>query len=478
MLSLSWLPAGILAHAFGQDFGLPLPLWLFVYGGVAAVVLSFVALGLMYDSRPRVSGPRRLFVVPVWLTYAVRIASGMAAWLVVAVGFFGPQQAAANLAVTYFWVLLLVGGVYLSVLFGNLWQYVNPFANAAIPLTWLIRKCRLPERMYPERLGYLPALGGFLVIIGLELVFRSVATIPWVTAALMTGYVLWLAVGNAIFGAAWVRRADFFSVFFSVIARMSCLTYADRTVHIRKPFGGLMVSSKQAAWLAPFVVFMLASTSFDGFTETAQFAWLKSGPLAWAGDTVAGIIAMLAVFGLLYGLFWSCVLLMGRVAQPRGHGMLAAFALSLVPIAVGYNIAHYVNFFIQTGQQAIVQVSDPFGRGWDLFGTAGWQPAVGIISPYVTWYVQVGAIIIGHVAAVYVAHRVAMKHFGSQSAVVASQLPMVILMVIYTTVSLWIIAQPVYIAQAQTRDADKRQRDFQEVLHPPAAPPPPPGPTR
>jgi hypothetical protein len=117
--------------------------------------------------------------------------------------------------------------------------------------------------------------------------------------------------------------------------------------------------------------------------------------------------------------------------------------LTLVPIAVAYHLSHYFSLLVTAGQFVIPLVSDPFGFGWNLFGTAQYKVDLGILSPYVFWYSAVTLIVIGHVVAVVLAHIAALRVFGSRRDAFVSQVPMVILMVAYTMLSLWILAQPI-----------------------------------
>ena len=120
-----------------------------------------------------------------------------------------------------------------------------------------------------------------------------------------------------------------------------------------------------------------------------------------------------------------------------------SFVLTLVPIAVAYHLAHYVWFLFTTGQFIVPLASDPFGYGWDLFGTAGYRVNYGVMGPYFFWYTIVTLIVIGHVIAVFLAHVEALRLFGTRRAALVSQIPMVVLMVAYTMSSLWILAQPI-----------------------------------
>ncbi len=119
------------------------------------------------------------------------------------------------------------------------------------------------------------------------------------------------------------------------------------------------------------------------------------------------------------------------------------FVFSLVPIAIAYHLAHYLSYLLVAGQQIIPLISDPFGMGWDLFGTAGYRIDIGIIGAKFVWYAAVVSIVLGHIFAVGVAHFMALRVFETAKAALRSQYPYLILMVAYTMVSLWILSQPI-----------------------------------
>jgi ABC-type tungstate transport system substrate-binding protein len=148
------------------------------------------------------------------------------------------------------------------------------------------------------------------------------------------------------------------------------------------------------------------------------------------------------VFVLVYVLFarW--------IARAAGHrrstGAVArTFVLSLIPIAVAYPLAHSLSYFLIQGQLMIRLASDPFGFGWNVFGTARYRPDIGIVGARFVWYMAVIAIVLGHIIAVYVAHAIALRQFRQPRVALRSQIPMLVLMVGYTVISLWILAQPI-----------------------------------
>jgi len=163
-------------------------------------------------------------------------------------------------------------------------------------------------------------------------------------------------------------------------------------------------------------------------------------------------VALVAFPLLFLAAFWATCILMAWLPRLRSNAqnrrptaseLARTFVLTLVPIAVAYHLSHYFSLLLTTGQFIVPLASDPFGFGWNLFGTARYKPDIGIVSPYVVWYSAVTLIVIGHVIAVLLAHAEALRAFPNRRAALLSQLPMMLLMIAYTTLSLWIFAQPI-----------------------------------
>jgi hypothetical protein len=218
-----------------------------------------------------------------------------------------------------------------------------------------------------------------------------------------------------------------------------------------------------------FVILMLATVTFDGFQETALMQQLDTAAQAshavssllfdlseWGFDeTRVTHTLMLVVFAMVFvAVFWltSWITLRwtaGWLGKQAASSELTAsvvacsFVLTMVPIAVAYHLSHYFSLLLTAGQFVIPLASDPFGWGWNLFGTAGYKVNLALVSPYVFWYGAVAIIVVGHVTAVYLAHLAALRLFGSRRGALVSQVPMLLLMVAYTSLSLWILAQPI-----------------------------------
>jgi hypothetical protein len=209
------------------------------------------------------------------------------------------------------------------------------------------------------------------------------------------------------------------------------------------------------------VIGLLATVTFDGIIETPPWARLERAILDSAADTTfwfrlglgdaavvqaARTVAIVGCIALFVAAYWLVCGVAASLSGDRSINTLAVarmFVLTLVPIALAYHVAHYFSFLLLGGQYLIPLVSDPIGRGWDLFGTAHYRLNVGLVSPRLQWSVALVAVVVGHVIAVYLAHVTAIRMFGRGRSAIVTQIPMVLLMIGYTMASLWILSQPI-----------------------------------
>jgi len=205
-------------------------------------------------------------------------------------------------------------------------------------------------------------------------------------------------------------------------------------LYLRPPAAGLLDPRPVSTSEAFFVIVMLAIVTFDGLRDTPLWA---VGDALWTAATTAGLLAVPWVFALV--IFGVCAL-MGSASPGE---LLRLFVPTLLPIALAYHVAHYLPYLLVAGQVVIPLASDPLGRGWNLFGTTHYQIAVGLVGARFAWYTSVVVIVLGHVLAMYVAHRLALERFSERRTARRRQYPLAALMVGYTMLSLWILAQPV-----------------------------------
>jgi hypothetical protein len=461
-------------HGFGQRFDLPLPLWLWITAAGATIVLTFVVIAIFVRTeRIVVSEPPRAFLRFVSMpgiahrvtVDTIRIAGVAVFILTTCAGLFGTQDPYANLAPTMIWVVWWVGLAFICALAGDLWTLVNPLSSmfewAERGFARLTRGGQLASRLrYPPWLGVWPGVALFLCFAWAELLWQQ-NDIPRYLAYAMVAYAAVTWTGMLAFGRdTWLANGEAFSIAFGVLARFAPLAPEPRGLNVRLPGTGLIARRPVSVSFVAFVLLMLASVTFDGFLETplnqrittalhrSRTASTALFALSEWGLDETQIIATTALIGFALGFiaaFWltssTMVLLTRRdvaVAQ-----VACSFVLTLVPIAVAYHLSHYFSLLLTAGQFIIPLVSDPFGWGWNLFGTAGYKVDLSILSPYVFWYSAVTIIVVGHVIAVVLAHIEGLRVFGRRRDALVSQIPMVVLMVAYTTLSLWILAQPI-----------------------------------
>ena len=473
------------AHGFGPTYDIPIPLWLYLYGAAAAVVLAFVPLALFsrktpdaYYRYPRFDlfsvRPLRTILTSRLLLGGLHLLSVGLFSVVVIAGLVG-LQSGFNIAPTFVWVTWWVGFGFLTALVGNLWPLVNPWRVLFDWAEKLVRRLGFRDGLelgesYPGALGIWPAVGLYLVFVWFENVFSG-SYVPRNIAFFALGYTLVTFYGMAFFGReTWLRHGEAFSVFFALLGRFAptevrvndpsvcqgcdgcepgrcvncyeCFRRAapeERELNLRPPAVGLGLPQRALPGVAAFVILVLAGVTFDGLLETPL--WLEIVRLTPVTQTLGVILLPLLFFVIYLGFVELSRIFGGGGATFRQFA--AAYAFSLVPIAIAYQMAHYYTYLLIQGQMIISLISDPLGWGWNLFGTAGFDPRYGIVGASFVWYSQVALIVVGHVIAVYLAHVISLRLLRDPGRALGSQLPMLVLMVLYTVTSLWILAQPI-----------------------------------
>ena len=470
-----------LSHAFGARYDLPLPLELYLIGAGAAVALSFVIMAVVFRTRPDDAeapwadlfafAPIRPLFHPAAMAFVQAVSVALFV-VILSAGFFGTQVATKNIAPTLTWIIWWVGLAYVAALAGNPWPAINPWS---IVFAGLERVARLfgsgrrsePAFAYPSWLGAWPAVVLFGFFAWFELISET-AKVPatLATAVLVYSGLTWL--GMAAFGrSVWLANGEAFSLAFSVFGRFAPIGPPNhdphgghRRLYLRPYAGALIVTSPCRLSMTVFILTMLATVTFDGFKETPFWSdilrWITLAPMLHPMiralhdlgfdfhvvlETVVMALFPALFLGVFLGFSWFI-----RWAASDGRTVTETaglFVWSLVPIAIAYHLAHYLSYLLLAGQLAIPLVSDPFGFGWNLFGTADYRTDIGIIGAEFIWNTAVVAIVIGHVFAVGVAHFVAFKVFSTPRAALRSQYPLLGLMIGYTMLSLWILSQPI-----------------------------------
>jgi hypothetical protein len=487
-------------HGFGLRYDLPLPLVLWIIGAASTVLLSFLIVAITVRSNASVKAPTQLNLLRWQITNAVtggktrliaRLLAVAALILIVVAGIIGDQTPTRNLAPTAIWIAWWVGFCYLSAFVGNVWSVVNPWAAIFDWCEQLLSKPPASRRArvnWPKSLGVWPATALFLVFAWLELVWEG-RSIPSQLAWLAIGFSVLTWTGMFFFGrSTWLTHADPFALAFSILARFAptelrvetcvvdtraraanggvstidrgepvdCDCYygaaeSKRRWILRAPGAGLLHTKNVTPSLVVFVIVMLSTVTFDGLMATPLWQRIENGlfeGLPILGDsrlTIINSLGLLSFCTIFIAVYRVVATLVANASQKSMTVDTAsrAFVLTLVPIAIAYLVAHYSSYFLIQGQLLIRLASDPFGFGWNIFGTAHFRPDIGIVGARFVWYTSLFAIVIGHVAAVSLAHIIALRNVDDPRLAIRSQIPMLMLMVAYTMMSLWIIAQPI-----------------------------------
>ncbi|WLQ32966.1 hypothetical protein P8A18_05635 [Streptomyces castrisilvae] len=420
----------VLAHGIGAQHDLPLSPFYAFAGAFAALFVSFLALGLLWSAsrfrgesagRPLPAAIQR--AADARATRATARALGLAAALLVVLNLLvGPADADRNPAPGAVYVLLWVGLVPASLLLGPVWRLLNPLRT--LHLIGCRALGRDPEagRPVPARLGMWPAAAGLLAFTWLELVAPDPAS-PTALLVFLGVYTAVHLTGAARYGAHWFDHADAFEVYSGLLARLSPLGRArevpsgPRRLVLRSPFNGLD-ATPQLPGLVATVCVMLGSTAYDGFSDSPR--WITTVQTAALGRTTTATLGLLGAVALVATLYGLCAgatrLVCGRLPHP-----LTAFAHSLVPIALGYLVAHYFTLFATEGPRTLALA----------FGADRPAPPEPPLGPGGVATLQVVAIVTGHVLGVVAAHDRSVRLLPAGRAVVG-QLPLLILMIAYT----------------------------------------------
>jgi hypothetical protein len=382
--------------------------------------------------------------VPRGLATATSVLSLAITVMLIIGGVVGSRDPLANPLPLIVWSVWWIGLSYLHALFGDLWAGLNPWSGPYRVLTSAgpLRRWRDAAPVpYPRWAGEWPAVVGLLVFAWFELIHPAPAD-PAILAEAVAVYLLVHMAGALVFGPIWLRRAETFAVFFRLISWVAPVGAARSAtfLDVRVPALRLLEVEPLTRSGVAFVLLVLAAVSFDGLSRT--FAWLGFlgvNPLVHPGRTA---LMMPNTLGLL-GVF--AVLAVAYLAAAWPSGRAGLFVLSLVPIACGYHFAHYLPALLVDVQYAVRAVSDPFARGWNLFGTRELHVVTSFLSDaarvYAIWHTQVALIVGAHVAGVVVAHSLALRLDGA-AATTRRQLPLLALMIGYTMLGLWLLSTP------------------------------------
>jgi hypothetical protein len=430
-------PARAMAHGIGGRSDLPVPLSYFLAGSATVLIVTFASLAVLWP-RPRLQQEPVLRPIRIpgwrWIVFFLRVMGLGGLLLVASAGLFGTDNAIRNPAPVLVWVVFWLGIPFAGAAVGDLYRLMSPWDS----LARFARLGEIEKEDHARSWGVWPATLVFIAFIWLELIYpnsaepRTVAIASLVYTALLLGCCEWMGRRTA------VASFDPFATYNRLITAIAPFDLHPGVGPRWRGWFRALPNLPVPPGLTVFVVAMIGTVSFDGLSATFWYDETFGG----FGNSIGGGTALLLVsVGLVGGAYWSACWsasrLTGRRSEPGAVGR--RFAHTLVPIALAYAFAHYFTLLIFEGQLIFSTMSDPFNLGWDLFGTAGRPVDYTLVSPMTVWWVQVIAIVSGHVAGVVLAHDRALQDFTAAGAV-RSQYAMLALMVFLTGLGLTILA--------------------------------------
>lgn len=409
----AWAP-GAAAHGAGALGGLPLERWQYTWGCVAIVLITFVVVGSSWrrpvlaaasEGRPL---PAAAQTIARGLGWVARLVGVVAYVVIVTAGLFGSAFPAANIAPIGVFITLWIGVALVSLVLGDVWRALSPFDSVAAAAAWVRARVTgrgAPTGAAPEPpagASHLPAATLAFGFVWLELAYHSATTpllLGWL--GLLYGAVLWA--GAARWGRGWLRTADVFAVVFGLFAALAPLHRGDDgAVRARWPLTGLGRLPVRDGTLAVLVV-LIGANVFDGWTRTTFWLDLTFARVGWGYTTVAtlGLIWTMGIVALVY---LGATRLAAALAGVDGDDLARSLTPMLVPLAAAYTVAHSFAILVIEGQGFWFLVSNPYGWGWDLFGTDAGTVDADLVSTGTIVWVQAAAIALGHAMAVAVAH--------------------------------------------------------------------------
>jgi hypothetical protein len=428
------VPGVALGHQLSGVYQSRLPLAVYLAGAAATVALSFIFV-LVRDvraERPTMDQPTHL---PPAAIRSVLRALGLIAWVWIVLQGIAGGESNGDVGRLFLWVYGWVGVAMASFLIGPVWHFLDPFSTLHDLGAALLRRLSVTGwdvADYPERLGKWPAIVGFLVVVWLELVLTPA---PSTLFVIVVGYTALTLAMMAQFGRdAWRANAEVFTVWFRLLGRLAPYALADEDGRVRRrPFASGLLEGGWAISDVVLIAFGVGSILFDGLSQTQPWFDLFGVP-ALPGKT----LLMIGFLGIIALAALGVTRVVGRDATAAG----------LLPIAAGYLIAHYLTYLLIDGQNILVAISDPFQQGWDLFGTAFYQPTGAFLPPGLVWTLQLAAVVGGHMLGAWAGHVVATMDAPkglSTASLRTRQLPLAIVMVALTTLTLWSLGQALVV---------------------------------
>jgi hypothetical protein len=425
----------VLAHSAGTLSGLPIPRWQFAAGVAAVVVLTFFLAGATWR-RPKLDAAadgRDLGAVVALVARVLGVVLsvvGVVVYVViVSAGLVGNEFPAANIAPIGVFITFWIGLQFVSFLLGDVWRVLSPFATLALAGAWLRSRAKgepLATSVSADDAAIWPAVVGIAGFAWLELAYHAPTT-PLILGVLGLAYGVVVLAAAAWKGRGWLATGEGFGVLFSLLAAMAPFHAVDGRIRVRWPLAGLSRLTVRDGTL-PLLFVVLGAVVFDGVNRTTFWFDLTLERVGW-GYTAVNTLGLLWTTGIVALVYLTATRLVARAVGADPDETARRFGPVLVPLVAAYTVAHYFSVLVLEGQGFWFLLSDPYGEGWDLLGTAAGTVDFQLISVGTIAWVQATAIALGHAGGVLVAHDRAITDFKPRQAVLAQY----VLLVLFVT---------------------------------------------
>lgn len=444
VLTLSiWLfmSSRVSAHGVGEVYASPIPVHYYLFGSAIAVGVSFVLFTLFRNKHTDETVKERTITV-TWLPQvilAAKVLSLVLLLMIILTGILGEQQPFLNFGPVYFWIFFLLGFSILSVLVGNIWQHLSPFKIVSD----LLKLKTGPKGPTRTVYWWLPAVL-LLVLFWWELL-SGFSYVPMYVGGILLVYALANPYLATIY-KDWLTRGEVFAALFNTLGSMAYVRIGDdkKSLVVTKPArrSADTVASKATLLITSV---LLAAASFDSVRETVIWSdLLRSLGVASSQDMLLANTLGLALSPLpfLLAFLLSVRIMQKLTGNARDWRDLAKrFTWSLLPIAFGYTLAHNFALSLTSTPAMLGALSDPFGWGWNLFGTASLRDLPLLLGAKAIWFIEIVFVVLAHVVGVWFAHVIALRTFNNRRQIARSQYPMVALMLAFTIMTLWLLSQ-------------------------------------
>ncbi|MEH3154061.1 MAG: hypothetical protein PGN29_01480 [Gordonia paraffinivorans] len=429
------------AHGLGAEY-LPLPYTYALIGGAWALTASFAIVAFAWKT-PRLDPTRGGTPLPRWVTLAVdsrgvRRAIALLAlvftlWVGVA-AVVGPGDAESNPLPGVFYILLWVGVVVLSVLVGPVWRVLSPLRTVTAVVG------RHAAGTYPASWGHRPAAVGLFAFVWVELASPDPDSVLAVRIWLAV-YAVVLLAGWWFVGDRWLARADPFETYSLVASRLAPFRRDPETrrVVLGNPLAHLTTLPRRPGMVAVMAI-LLGSTAFDSFSSFPLWRrWIDDLGEGSAAATLVSTAALLVFIGVVAGTFWAATRATGGVTPEQRAELPGRMAHTLIPIVVGYILAHYLNYIVERSQAVVSQLGDPLDRGWNVLWLSDIHPEYVLSEhPTVSSTLKLVFVVGGHIAAVVSAHDASLRLLPRRHRL-TGQLALMLTMVGYTFLGLYLL---------------------------------------